>query len=135
MPQRQQHIAEIGQGQTVQHQADDFDIGCNAVETVKLRPGLQRFAAVEEAFRAGVQHRAGIAQAVDALIGRQQVGVDARHLRRDVSADAELAAADLVYKADGFQGQSRIDMGQQRIAVLHQRGMHEFVAVRAEQCQ
>ena len=50
-----------------------------------------------------MQHGAGIAQTVDAVVGREQVRINTRHLRRDVGADAELAAAELIDQADGFE--------------------------------
>ena len=43
-----------------------------------------------------MKHRAGITQTVDALIGGKQVGINARHLRRNIRADTELAAAELI---------------------------------------
>ena len=59
-----------------------------------------------------MKHRAGIAQTVDALIGGKQVGINARHLRRNIRADTELAAAELIDDQNGFQRQTGIDMRQ-----------------------
>jgi hypothetical protein len=49
-----------------------------------------------------VQHRAAVAQAGDAA-AVEQVGVDARHLRRGVGAQAQGAARELVDQLEGLQ--------------------------------
>jgi hypothetical protein len=64
---------------------------------------LNRLARCQQTIGLGVQHAARIAQAVNALVFHQQMGINPRHLRRDVGADAKLPACDLVGKADGFQ--------------------------------
>jgi hypothetical protein len=54
--------------------------------------------------RARVQHVAGVAEARDAL-AVQQVRVDARDLRRDVGAQAQRAARQLIDQLEGAQPQ------------------------------
>ena len=59
-----------------------------------------------------MKHRAGIAQTINALIGGKQMGINARHLRRNIRANTELAAAELIDDQNGFQRQTGIDMRQ-----------------------
>jgi hypothetical protein len=56
------------------------------------------------------------------------VGVDARHLRRAVGAQAERAAAQLVDQLEGLQVERMTRAGQQRLDVLEHRRNDELEA-------
>ena len=61
--------------------------------------------------------------------------INARHLRGDVGAQAQLAATDLIDHTDGFERQAFVDTGEQGIAVFQQGRAYQLVAVHAEKCQ
>jgi hypothetical protein len=57
------------------------------------------------------------------------VGVDARHLRRGVGAQAQRAAGQLVDQLEGLQPERLAGAGQQRLQVLQQGRHHQLVAI------
>ena len=78
----------------------------------------------------GMQHRAAVAQAGDAA-AVEQMGIDARDLRRGVGAQAEGAAGQLVDELEGLQIERMAGAGKQRLEVLQQWRDHELEAVAA----
>jgi hypothetical protein len=85
------HFAEAGQRDRRQRQFLDLGIGFEAGVAVDLGADLDRLAGGVQARWTGMQHAAGVAQAGDRF-AVQQVGVDARDLRRHVGAQAEQAS-------------------------------------------
>jgi hypothetical protein len=59
------------------------------------------------------------------------VGVDARHLRRGVGAQAQGAARELVDQLEGLQAQRLAGAGEQGFEVLQQRRHHQLIAIAA----
>jgi hypothetical protein len=111
------HIRHIGQLQHGQHQADDFDVAARAGIAVQLGAQLDRAARGRQRTRLGMQHAAGVAQAARAF-ATQGVRIDARHLRRDVGAEAHLPARLRVDDLEGTQIQVLARTGQQGFQVL-----------------
>ncbi len=101
---------------------------------VDLGTDLQRLARDVEAARPRMQHRAGVAQARHAG-PVQQVGVDAGNLRRNIGAQADRAAGQLIDQLEGLQIQIVAGAGQQRLDVLQHRRHHQLIAVGAEQVE
>ncbi|MNC28767.1 hypothetical protein D3C75_769890 [compost metagenome] len=128
------HIRHIGQLQRGEHQADDFDIAGGAGVAVQLGTELDRAARGGQGTRLGVQHAAGIAQAARAFTA-QGVGVDTRHLRGEVGAEAHQAAGLRVHYLEGALIQVLAGAGEQRLQVLDMRGDDQFVAPTLEQVQ
>ena len=64
-----------------------------------------------------MQHGAAVAQTVDART-MEQVGVDARDLRRDVGTDAQRAAGCLVHQLEGTQIKILAATAQERFEML-----------------
>ena len=89
---------------------------------------LQRLARGRQACRPGVQHRAAIAQARDAF-AVQQMGVDARSLRRGVGAQTQHAAAKLVDEFEGLQIEFAAGARKKRLEVLEQRRDNKLKAI------
>ena len=83
------------------------------------------------AVRLGMQHAAGIAQAVDRILP-QQVSVDARHLRGDVGTHTHQAAGELVHQLEGLEIQIRPRSGKQRIQILDHGRNDQLVAARTK---
>jgi hypothetical protein len=79
-------------------------------------------------------HAAGVAQAVRALAA-QAVGVHARHLRRDVRAEAHEPARGRVGDLEGAQVQVLASAGQQGLQIFDVRGDDELVTPALEQVQ
>ncbi|MCC2636251.1 MAG: hypothetical protein K0S48_4137, partial [Ramlibacter sp.] len=119
---------DLGGLQAVQRQQQGLEVGFEAGVAVDLRAELHRLAGGMGAVGAGVQHRAAVAQAGDAL-AIEQVGIDAGDLRRGVGADAEHAAGELVDQLEGLQPQRFARPGEQRLQVFQQRRHHQLVAV------
>lgn len=103
MPQRKQHFAHIGNFHAFQHKVYQLDVATDVGKTVHFRPCLQGFAHIRQTVGLRVQHRTGITQPVNPLVGGQKMGIDTRHLRRDVGAYAQLPAAEPVRYQNGFQ--------------------------------
>ena len=78
-----------------------------------------------------MQHAAGVAQAGDGGTV-EQMGVDARHLRRHVGTQAEHAARQLVDQFKGAQVGILASAGHQRFQILEQRRHHQFISVQTE---
>ena len=91
MPDIELHAVDAGKAQCIEHHALDFEITLDTGMPVDFGADLQRLARTIDAGRQGVQHTAGITQAIDAA-PVHQVGIDPRHLRRDVGAQAHGAA-------------------------------------------
>jgi hypothetical protein len=134
MGQVQAHVAEASQGQGTKRQFLDFGVRFQPGVAVNLGADLERFARRMQAGWAGMQHGAGVAQAGHGS-AVQQVGVDARHLRRHVGAQAQHAAGDLVHQFECAQVGIRAGARQQGLDVLQHRRHHELVAVQPEVIQ
>ena len=78
-----------------------------------------------------MQHAAGVAQAGDGGTV-EQVGVDARHLRRHVGAQAEHAARQLVDQFERAQVGILASASHQRFQILEQRRHDQFISVQTE---
>ena len=102
MAERQNGLTNIADFQRFEHQINQFNISRHIGIAVQFRADLKRLARGQKTFRSCMQYRTGIAQAVNPLIGRQQMRIDARHLRRNIRADTKLAAAQLVDHPNGF---------------------------------
>jgi len=133
----QSHVAEIephpadpGQIERSQQQIDGLDIGLDARVPVDLRADLDRLARCLQPVRPGPQHGRAVAEAGH-LPPLQKMGVDARDLGRDVGADPQRAAGDLVDQLERLQVQVAATADQQRIEVLDQRRNDEFIAAQA----
>jgi hypothetical protein len=81
-----------------------------------------------------MQHAAAVAQARHAF-AVEEVRVDARHLRRDVGAQAHHAARELVDHLEGAQLEVVTGAGEQRVGVLDERRHHELVVLAEKQVQ
>jgi hypothetical protein len=121
---------DTGGTQAVERQILDLEIGFEAGMAVELGAELQRLAGRLQARRARVDHGAAIAKPSHAG-AVQQVGVNARDLRRRVGAQPERAAAGLVDQLEGAQLELVAGAGEQRLEMLDQRRHHQFVAVGA----
>ena len=121
----------LGQAQHLGEQAQDLDVGLDAGVAVELGAELQRLAGASERGRQRVQHAAAVAQARHAA-AVEQVGVDARDLRRHVGAHAHAAAGELVDQLEGAQLEVLAGAGGERVEVLEQRRDHELVAAQPE---
>ena len=97
---------------------------------VGLGTELQRLPRGLQPCRTCMQHRPAITQPREPL-AVQQVGIDARHLRRGVGAHAERAAAQLVDQLEGLEIELPARARQQRFQVLQQRRHHQLEAVPA----
>ena len=125
---------DAGCAQRIERQLLHLEVGLEPGVAVDLGAELQRLARRVRRRRPRVQHRAAIAQARHAL-AVEQVGVDARHLRRGVGAHAERAAAQLIDQLEGLQIQLAPGARQQRLQVLEQRRHHQLEAVAARQVE
>ena len=123
--------AHARRGERREHQGDDFAVAGDAGLAIELGADLHDFARLRDAGRERAQHAAGVAQSRQAGFV-QQMGVDARDLRRDVGAHAEQAAGQRIDDLERLQFEVAAGAGQQRFEVLDQRRLHEPVAVRAE---
>ncbi len=106
-------------------------VGADAGIAVELRADLQHFARLRPAAGQGAQHAAGVAQPRHAGLV-EQVGVDARDLRRHVGTHAEQPSGQRIDHLEGLQVEVMAGPGEQRVEVLDQRRLHQAVAVRAE---
>ncbi len=126
----ERHTRQTGAAQAVEREVLDLEVGFEPAVSVDLGTELQGFACRLQTGRQRVQHRAAVAQADDTA-AVQQVGVDARHLRRAVGTHAERAAAELVDELEGLQVQRTSGPGQQRLDVLEQRRHHQLATIAA----
>ncbi len=125
-----QRCADAGRSQAVEGELDDLEVGLEPGVAVDLGAELQRFARSLHAGRAGVQHRAAVAQAGDTL-AVEQVRIDARDLRRRVGTHTQHAPAGLVDQLEGAQVERVAGARQQRLQVLDQRRHDQLEAVAA----
>ncbi len=125
------HFGQTRETQRIEHQRLDFEIGFEAGVAVDLGADLDLLAGRVQSARTRVQHVARVTQARHAL-PVQQMRVDARDLRRNVGAQAERAARQLVDELEGAQVEIGAAARQQRFEILEHRRHHEFVAVRTE---
>ena len=101
---------------------------------IQFRADLQGFAAHRQPCRQRVQDRAAIAQAAHA-IAIEQVRIDARHLGRNVCAQAHGAPAKLVDQLEGTQLHVVAASGKQRVHVLEQRRQGQLITVQPKAVQ
>jgi len=92
--------------QPLKHQHQNLKVGLDSGLTIQLGTDLDRFTRAMKAIRLGVQHAAGVTQPIH-RIGRQQVRIDARHLRRDVGAHAHQPPGQLVNQLEGLEVEVR----------------------------
>ncbi len=123
-------IGQAGSVQAVQGQLGDLEVGFQPGMAEDLGAELQRLARRVQPGWPGVQHRAAVAEPGDTF-AVEQMGVDARRLRRRVGAQAERAAAQLVDEFEGLEVEFTTGARQQRLEVLEQRRHHELEAVAA----
>ncbi|MNF62659.1 hypothetical protein D3C84_443430 [compost metagenome] len=128
------HIGHSGELEHFQHQADDFHVTRRTGITVELGTQLDRAARGRQRARLGMQHAAGIAQAIRTFAA-QGVGIDARHLRRDVGAESHQVARQRVGHLEGTQIEVLACASQQRLEIFNVRSDHEVVAPTLEQVQ
>ena len=95
---------------------------------VNFGPQLQGLASSVRARRTGVQHRTAITQTCQARAA-QQMRIDACHLGRGVSAQAQSAARQLIHQLESLQIQSFARAGQQGLQMLQQRRHDQLVAI------
>ena len=77
------HVLDTQQSQRLQHQLLYLQIAFQTVVSIQLGTDLQKLTAARQSDRLSVQHAPGIAQPCHTLM-IEQMGVDARRLRRDV---------------------------------------------------
>ena len=97
---------------------------------VDFNAELQRLTRRMQSIGPRVQHRAAIAKARDARTV-EQMGVDAGHLRRRISTQAEAAAGQLIDQLEGLQVERMAGAREQRFEVFEQRRHDQFAAVGA----
>ena len=129
------HMPEIkarGYASLAEHfekQALDLDVGLDARMAIDLGADLQGLPGGGQPGRQGMQYRAAITQSRHTL-AIEKVRVDARHLGRDVGAQAHGATGQLVNQLEGRQLHVVAGSGKQRIDVFKQRRQGQFVAMR-----
>ena len=135
------HVADIEMNpayarrlQRTQHQHLDLDVAFQAGMAVNLRTDLHRLAGAQQARGLRVQHRARVTQPRDAL-AIEQMRIDARHLRRNVCAQAQHPAGQLVHQLEGLQVEVVSGPGQQGLEVLQHGRYDQLVAVGKEQVE
>ncbi|MDT4820619.1 hypothetical protein FQZ97_537650 [compost metagenome] len=128
------HVRHGGQFEHFQHQADDFHVAGRAGVAIELRTQLDRAARGGQRARLGMQHAAGIAQAIRTFAA-QGVGVDTCHLRRDVGAEPHQMARLRVGHLEGTQIEVLAGASQQGLEIFNVRSDHEVVAPTLEQVQ
>ena len=89
---------------------------------------LQRLARGVGSVGTGVQHRTAITQPGHAF-AIEQVGVDARHLRRAVGPQPEHAPGQLIDQFERLQIERLAGTGQQGLQMLEQRRHDQLVTV------
>jgi hypothetical protein len=117
--------------QRARQQTNHREIGGDPGMAIEFGADLHRLAAGGNGRRHGVQHAAAIAQARDSAMV-EQMGVDARRLRRDVGTHPHGAPGKLVDQLEGTQIEILAGAGQQRLEVFEHRRHDEFEAVTAE---
>ena len=120
--------------QRLHHEPLDLDVALDARVPVDLRADLERLARAIRAIGQRMHDAAGVAEPCHAR-PVEQVRVDTRDLRRDVSAQAQRAARELVHELEGLEIEVVSRTGEQRLHVLEQRRHHELVAVHREEIE
>ena len=99
--------------------------------SVEFGADLYRLAAGGYGRRHGMQHAVAIAQTGDATVV-EQMGINARRLRRDIGTHAHGASGKLIDQLEGTQIEILAGAGQQRLEVFEHRRHDEFEAVTTE---
>jgi len=127
-------VAHARELERLAQQPQDLQVGLDPRVAVELGAELDRLARRRGPCGTRMQHAAAVAQARHAL-AVEQMGVDARHLRRDVGAQAHHPARDLVHHLEGAKLEIVPGAGEQRIRVLDERRHHELVLPAEKQIQ
>ena len=107
---------------------EHFEVGCWTGGAIQFGPDLQGLAHRERVLWPRVQDTARVAEPGDTR-AIQDVRVDARDLRRRISAQSEHAAARLVHEFEGAQIEITARAGEERIDVFDQRRNYQLVAI------
>ena len=114
-----------------QQQLHHFAVGGDAGVPVQLAADLHHLAGIAGSGGRGMQHAPRVAEARDAGFV-EQVGIDARDLRRGVRPQPQHPAGKRIDHLERLQVEVAPGAGQQRVEVLDQRRRHQAIAVRVE---
>ncbi|MNE10239.1 hypothetical protein D3C80_1029430 [compost metagenome] len=134
MPEIHVHLGDPGQLQHLEHQADDLTVAGRAGIAVQLGADLDRAARGGQRSRTRMQHTAGVAQTARSFLA-MGMGIESRHLRRDVGAKAHLPTGQRIGDLEGAQVEILRSPGKQGLQVFDMRSDDELVAPVAEQIQ
>ena len=122
------HLTHAGSIQAIECQLQNFEVGLGARMAVNFGTQLQGLACGVGPGWTRVQHRPAIAKTRQRCAA-QQMGINARHLRRGVSTQTQGATRQLVHQLEGLQIQGLARAGQQGLQMLQQRRHDQLVAI------